>query len=184
MKRTRRSIFSFSVLPVIALCAIDATAGALKVHGIFSSNMVIQRNKPILIWGWTEPGSTVSVQFGEEKAEAVAGGGAGRWEGTFTAREANAIGRKLTVAAGDEAIEMDNIVIGDVWVMNGQSNMAFGLGKTTQADLEGVQAHLPLLRSLGISPNEKPTLQTDLPKSVVDNGGWVVASPKRAGDGR
>ena len=67
--------------------------------------------------------------------EAMADGEAGRWEVTLDARDADATPRKLTVASGDENIEMDNIVIGDVWVMNGQSNMAFALGKTDQADL-------------------------------------------------
>ncbi len=179
--RSQQSIRSFSILLAITLCAVDASAGTLKTHGIFSSNMVIQRGKPIVIWGWAEPGRTVSVQFGREEADGAADGTSGRWEATFPAREADASGLKLTVVSGDETIEMDNIVIGDVWVMNGQSNMAFVLGKTTQADLESAQAHLPLLRQLRIKPNEKPTLQTDLPESVLGNGGWIVASRKTAG---
>ncbi|MHC4202577.1 MAG: sialate O-acetylesterase family protein [Planctomycetota bacterium] len=137
---------------VIAIQGI-AAAGTLKLHGIFSSNMVVQRSKPIVIWGWAETRAKVSVQFGEEKTEATADGEAGRWKVTFPAREADATGRKLTVVSGGETIVMDNIVIGDVWVMNGQSNMAFGLGKTSEADLEGVQAHVPLFRAVKISPN-------------------------------
>ena len=65
---------------------------------------------------------------------------------TFPAQPANATGQKLIVASGDEKLEMDNILIGDVWVMNGQSNMAFGLGKVYEADMEMAAAHLPLLR--------------------------------------
>ncbi len=179
--RSRRFILSLSVLLAIALCTGGAAAGALKTHGIFSSNMVIQRDKPITIWGWAKPGGKVSVQFGKEKAEATADGKAGRWEVTFPAREADATRRKLTVAAGDEKIEMDNIVIGDVWVMNGQSNMAFGLGKTMHADMEMAQAHAPLFRRVGISPNESDTLQSDIPADRLSSGGWVAASPKTAG---
>jgi len=172
-------VLSLSVLLALGLCTGDTSAGTLKTHGIFSSNMVIQRDKPIMIWGWAEPGSKVSVQFGEEKAEATAGGKAGRWEVTFPAREADANGQKLTVTAGDETIEMDNIVIGDVWVMNGQSNMAFGLGKTYRSDLEAATAHLPLLREVRISPNEQYTLQEDLPAEKVS--GWSVSTPETAG---
>jgi len=158
-----------------------ALAGTLKTHGIFSSNMVIQRDKPIKIWGWAKPGQNVSVQFGQAKARVTANGEAGRWEATFPAQQANVTGQKLTVAAGDETIEMDNIVIGDIWVMNGQSNMAFGLGKTLQADMESVQAHLPLLRRVGISANEQATPQSDIPADRLSSGGWVAASPETAG---
>jgi sialate O-acetylesterase len=159
-----------------------APARPLTVHGLFSSHMVLQRDKPVAVWGWAEPGRKVSVQLGDEKAEAAAAGETGRWEVTFPARPADATGRKLTVTAGDETIAMDDIVVGDVWVMNGQSNMGFGLGKTEEGDLEAAQAHLPLLREIRITPNEHETLQTDIPASALPNGGWVVASPQTAGD--
>ena len=180
MKRNQRCILSLSIVVTIALCAVEANAGVLKTHGIFSSNMVIQREKPITIWGWAGAGSKVSVQFGHENAEAVADGEKGRWQVTFPARPADAAGRKLTIIAGDDMIEMDNIVIGDVWVMNGQSNMAFGLGKVQESDLEIAQAHLPLLRQIRISPNESYPLQTDLPEGVAS--GWNVCTPENAGE--
>jgi len=179
--RIKRISLALSILLASSLFAAAATAGELKVHGIFSSNMVIQRDKPIRIWGWAAPGGKVSVQFGQAKAEAAADAKAGLWEVTFPARQADANSRKLTVTAGDEKIEMDNIVIGDIWVMNGQSNMAFGLGKTMHADLEIAQAHAPLLRRVGIGPNEHETLQSDIPADRLSGGGWVEAGPKTAG---
>ncbi|UCC32236.1 MAG: hypothetical protein JSU86_08120, partial [Phycisphaerales bacterium] len=141
--------------------------------------MVIQRDKPIVIWGWAETGHKVSVQFDEKKAEATADAGSGRWEVRFPARQADATGLKLTVTSGDETIEMDNILIGDVWVMNGQSNMAFGLRATYRADLEAATAHLPLLRHIRISPNESETLQVDIPADRIT--GWTVCTPETAG---
>jgi len=170
---------------VIALAAMapaatwSAESGALRVHNIFGSNMVVQRDKPITIWGWAETGRKVSVQFGQAKAEATAGGEAGRWEVTFPAREANATGQRLTVTSGDKIIEMENILIGDVWVMNGQSNMAFGLAKTYEADMEIATADLPLLRRVGIAPNESETLQANVPADKIE--GWTVCTPKTAG---
>ena len=65
-------------------------------------------------------------------------------------------------ADGDETIEMGNIVIGDVWVMNGQSNMAWGLAKTEWADMELAQAHVPLFREIRITPAEYETLRESL----------------------
>jgi len=177
--RHKQCILWLSIVLAMALCAGVAAAGTLKTHGIFSSNMVLQRDKPIEIWGWAKPGGKVSVQFGGAKADAAADGKTGRWEVTFPAREADANGQNLTVTAGDETIEMDNIVVGDVWVMNGQSNMAFGLGKTFRSDLETATAHLPLLREVRISANEQYTLQADLPAEKVS--GWTVSTPRTAG---
>ena len=166
-------------LMLITAGASAAENQALRVHNIFGSNMVIQRNKPIKIWGWAPAGQKVSVQFGEAKAEAAAEGQQGRWEVTFPAQEANPNGQKLLVRAGDKTIEMENILIGDVWVMNGQSNMAFGLAKTYEADMEIATAHLPLLRRVGIAPNESETLQVDIPADRID--AWTVCTPETAG---
>ncbi|NQT36880.1 MAG: hypothetical protein HQ581_05300, partial [Planctomycetes bacterium] len=151
-------------------------------------NMVIQRDKPITIWGWAEPGQKVSVQFGQEKAAATADGEAGRWEVTFPAKQANATGQKLVVTSGDETIEMDNILIGDVWVMNGQSNMAFGLRAVYQAGFESSMAHLPLLRHIQIRGGaESEFVETDIPDEYINNAddpdkNWKVVTPEVALD--
>ena len=152
----------------------------LKVHGIFASNMVLQRGKPIMVWGWAAPGDPVTVQLGQEKAEAKAAGDKGRWQVTFPPREASADPLTMAVSAGDEKIEMRNIVIGDVWVMTGQSNMAFGLGKILESDLESVQANLPLLRLFSIDPNEQSAPQEDIPAEKIATQGWAVSAPETA----
>ena len=172
-----RAIF-LSLLAVSAL-SLPAEARALKTHRIFSSNMVLQRDKPIVIWGWADAGDKVAVQFGTEKAEAVAAGDAGRWEVTFPAHPADATARTLTISSGDETLRLDNLLIGDVWVMNGQSNMALGLDKVNDGDFEIAQADLPLLRHFRITPNESYELQTDLPDAAVE--GWTVCTRETAG---
>jgi sialate O-acetylesterase len=166
------------------LCSAQdaAPTAKLKVHSIFASNMVIQRDKPVVVWGWAQPGQTVTVQFGEEKAEAEAAGDKGRWEVTFPARKASAEPRSMVVAAGGEKVEYFNIVVGDVWVMNGQSNMAFALDKVQEADMEAAQAHLPLLRFFSIDPNEQSTLHEDIPAEKIRTQGWAVSDPKTARD--
>ena len=125
-------------------------ADALKVHGIFRSNMVLQRDKPVKVWGWAPAGAAVAVSLGDQTRSGKAGGDDGRWEVVFDAQPANAKPQTLTVKAGDKTIRMDNILMGDVWVMNGQSNMAFGLRAVYQAGLESAQAHLPLMRHIRI----------------------------------
>ena len=172
---------------LITAGASAAENQALRVHNIFGSNMVIQRQKPIRIWGWAPAGQKVSVQFGEAKAEAVAAGQEGRWEVTFPAQEANPAGQKLLVRAGEQAIEMENILIGDVWVMNGQSNMAFGLRAVYQSHFEASMAHLPLLRHIRIMGGaESENIETDLADKFINGRDvdkkWKVVTPEVAMD--
>jgi sialate O-acetylesterase len=162
--------------------AEEKTPSALKVHAIFNSNMVLQRGKPIKVWGWSKPGASIAVQLGAEKAEAKAAAEKGRWEVTFPAREASAVPQTLQVSAGSETVAMTNVVVGDVWVMTGQSNMAFPLGKVLDRDIESVQANLPMLRLFAIDPNEKATLQEDIPAEKISTKGWAVSTPQTAQD--
>jgi sialate O-acetylesterase len=176
------------IIILLALCQLpmranDAAAAAktLKVHSIFSSNMVIQRNKPIKVWGWCKAGDAVSVTLGDDKKDCVAGDD-GLWEAMFDAREASAEPMMLKVVSGEQSVVMDNIVVGDVWVMNGQSNMAFGLGKVLCVDMESAQSDLPLLRLFSIDPNEQIGAQKDIPLEKIPGGGWLVSSPRTCRD--
>ena len=164
-----------------SISAQDATpAGRLRLHAIFDGDMVLQRDKPITIWGWAAPDSAVSVQLGTDKAEAEADSEKGRWEVTFPARPASAEPQTLIVSAGGEKVEMGNIVVGDVWVMYGQSNMAFPLGKVLHQDTESAQANLPNLRLFSITSNEQADMPDDIRREAIDTGGWVVSTPEAA----
>ncbi len=179
----KQGILLLTVLLGTALCA--GAAEPLKVHGIFRSNMVIQRDKPTTIWGWAPAGKTVRVAFGERSAEGTAKGDDGRWEVTFEPQAANGAGQTITVVCGDETIEMDNVVIGDIWVMNGQSNMAFGLKAVYRADLESATAHLPLLRHIRINAGaESEHLEKDLDDRFIngrdEDKNWRVVAPEAA----
>ena len=183
MKTTIRCLAAMLAMACLTvLCAAQETApaGKLKLHAIFDSDMVLQRGKPIVIWGWAKPGENVSVQLGKDKAEAKAAADKGRWEVTFAAREASAEPQTLTVTAGGEKVEMGNIVVGDVWVMYGQSNMAFPLGKVLNRDTESAQANLPNLRLFSIATNEQADPQEDIRRETIDTGGWVTSTPETA----
>ena len=161
-------------------------ARRLKVHGIFRSNMVLQRDKPITIWGWASNGTQVKVSLGELTATGTATGDPGRWEVIFKAQSANAIGQRLTVVADGQSIVMDNILIGDIWVMNGQSNMAFALRAVYEGEFEASMAHLPLLRCFRIqSGAESEHVETDLNEKFVNgqdepDKNWKVCTPEVA----
>ena len=158
----------FGALPVSA---------KLKVHSIFSNNMVIQRDKPVKVWGWADPGAKITVTLGADKIDVQAADGDGEWSVTFEPRAASPDAVKLNVVAGNDSVTYDNIVFGDVWVMNGQSNMERDLGKTIECDLEAPQANLPLLRLLTIRSNEQKELQKDIPVEKIGDG-WAVCTPE------
>jgi sialate O-acetylesterase len=189
-------------LPIFALtCAILSTLSALaaptkpqiareklKAHGIFRSHMVIQRDEPITIWGWAPVGTVVEVAFGKNTATSKAAGEAGRWEVKFDPQPANSEPQSLTIKGSKDNIKMENILIGDVWVMNGQSNMAFGLKAVYQAGFESAQAHLPQLRHFRIqSGAESEYVETDLNDDFifgkdVEDKNWRVVTPETSLD--
>jgi sialate O-acetylesterase len=174
---------------------VDRQSKAFKLHNIFGSDMVLQRGKPIMVWGWAKPGSKVTVSLGKESAEATAAAaapievfgyeeaykGLGTWEATFPAREASTEAITLAATSGGETITLDNILVGDVWVMSGQSNMAFPVEKTDAKDLLP-QANIPLLRFFSIQGNEQASLQDDIRPEGIDtvSGSWDVSSPETA----
>ena len=162
-------------------------ADALKTHGIFRSNMVMQRDKPITIWGWAPVGTEVEVLFGKRSAKGKAAEGKGKWQVTFESQSANSEGQELVVKAGKEVIRMENILIGDLWVMNGQSNMAFALKAVYQNAFESAQAHLPLMRHVRInSYAESEHVETDLEEKDLNGNdpdkNWKVVMPEVALD--
>ena len=173
---------ALSLFSAIGIAEDAPPPGALKVHALFASNMVIQRGKPIKVWGWAKPGQAVSVELGGEKADVTAGEGKGRWEVTFPARQASAQPQTLVVVAGEAKVAMTNVVVGDVWVMNGQSNMAIGLAKILHGDMESAKADLPLLRLFPIDPNEQSELQEDVPADKIATQGWAVSTRETALD--
>ncbi|MDA7882279.1 hypothetical protein N9A94_08230, partial [Akkermansiaceae bacterium] len=174
-----------SVLPALAAPSRPQVAPEkLKVHGIFRSHMVIQRDEPITIWGWAPVGTEVEVTFGPNTATSKAAGEAGRWEVRFDPQAANSEPQILSVKGGKSTVKMEDILIGDVWVMNGQSNMAFALKAVYQAGFESTQAHLPLMRHIKIRAGaESEYVETDLKDDLifgedVEDKNWRVVTPE------
>ena len=192
---TLMAILGMAALTSLCPGQVAPQAKTLKLHHIFGSNMVLQRGKPIMIWGWAKPGSKVSVTLGKESAEATTAAaapvdvfgheeaykGLGKWEATFPVREASTEPITLAAASGGETITLDNVLVGDVWVMHGQSNMAFPSGKCDVRDLLP-QANIPMLRFFSIQGNEQASPQDDIRPEAIDtvSGSWDVSSPETA----
>lgn len=184
MNNIARVHFAVLVLLMAGVQSIHA-ASDLKIHGIFRSNMVLQRDKPITIWGWAPDGTNVSVSLGNLSANGKSTGKDGRWEVTFKPQAANVNRQSITVKTGDNTIQLDNILIGDIWVMNGQSNMAYGLSGVYQKHFEASMAHLPLMRQIRINSGaEHEDLKSDIEDQFIngknEDKNWQVVSPDTA----
>lgn len=138
---------SFSLLFLIPYVAI----GQLSVATVFSSNMVLQREKPIAVWGKAVPGITVEVKFGILKRTTVAANDSS-WLVYLPKQKANTQPQTLGISSGDTAVLFSNILIGDVWICSGQSNMEWMMKKEMHWKEEKFNAHQPLIRFMNPSP--------------------------------
>src|SRR5262249_39547366 len=130
----------------VALVALAPAAQAgLKLPSVFGSHMVLQRDKPIIIFGYADPGEKVSVTLDDDKATATANG-QGFWKATLPARKASDKGAKLTVEGDGTTITHTDILVGDVWVGSGQSNMEQSVAGSSRPKETIDAAKHPLVR--------------------------------------
>ena len=116
----------------------------LKMPAIFGDNMVLQRNLPVPVWGWSAPGEKITIKFNKQEKSTRADK-TGKWMVRLEPLSASSKGKTLTVTAGEESREFNNVLVGEVWLCSGQSNMASGFKylRITK-EIEGVS--YPLLR--------------------------------------
>ena len=148
-----------------------ATKSLSFVSTVFGDNMVLQRGKPDTIWGWSDPGDVVRVQIGESTANATAGPDH-RWQVKV---QPPAPGGPYTVKiTGHQTVEFHNVLVGDVWLCGGQSNMGLPLRFTKNAEDEIKAANYPNIRFF--------TVQGRPAYHHVDviEGNWRAVSPDTA----
>ena len=158
---------------MIMLCILSGAASAnVTVYPLFGNNMVLQRNKTVPVYGIAAVGENVSVTFNGQVKSTTADS-LGNWRVDLDAMSTNATGQTLTIT-GQNVINLTNVVIGDVWLAGGQSNMATTLGGYAQpGDIEN--ANYPAMRRFTVPANtaQDPYVGT---MSTV----WSVVSPSTA----
>lgn len=165
-----------------ALAAPLATA-AVQLASPFGDHMVLQRGRPVPVWGAAAPGERVKVEFAEQSASAAAGPD-GRWRVNLDPLAASAEPRVFTVKgdASTPSITLRDVLVGEVWLCGGQSNMERQLGpRPPQPEIinwraEAAAAHLPLIRQLHV----RQTLAAGPQENVVAT--WTVCSPETVVD--
>jgi len=149
---------------------VPAIGQGLCVHNLFQSNMVLQRDKPVAIWGWAAPDEKVTVSFAGQTQSATAGKDRA-WKVMLTALTTNAQPQKLTVQGKDKTLTLENILVGDIWVLGGQSNMEFPLANVENGSLEIVSANFPEIRILTVPAQNGPEAKQGFPR-LHEWSGW------------
>lgn len=167
-----------------------AIGNSLCVHNLFQSNMVLQRDRPIPIRGWAAPGETVTVTFGKETRTTIAAADRS-WHVELPAMPASSEPRTITVKGKTETIELTNLLVGDVWLLGGQSNMEFEIRKLEEGPLEILSAHFDQIRLFTVPQQNGPETRNAFPRQYQWNsffsqhfrqGYWDVCSPETVPD--
>ena len=176
----------FKIALFTAVCALisQSSRSEVKLPAIFGSDMVLQQGVPVKVWGWASPGEAVSVSFGGDKAETKADE-KGEWKLELPAQKASAIPAKL-VAKGANEIVLDNVLVGEVWLCSGQSNMEMTFGNcftdNAEAAAAAAKAGDPQIRIFPISRNTSSVPLRDFDpapeKSEAGMNKWKLCTPE------
>jgi sialate O-acetylesterase len=173
MKRFVFCSFLSCLVLLGAILAPNAQAD-VKLPSVIGSHMVLQRDKPLPIWGQADAGEEVTVQVDDEQGSAAAKADQnGAWKVTLPPMKADGKAHTLTIT-GENKIQLKDILIGEVWIGSGQSNMEWTLGGSHDAKEAIPAADQPQIRLFQV-----PKIQAAAPASDV-KAAWRVCTPKKA----
>ncbi|MBL8813191.1 MAG: sialate O-acetylesterase [Planctomycetaceae bacterium] len=163
-----------AVFFLVALLLVPGFVSAedLKLAAVFSDHMVLQRDKAVAVWGWADPGEKLTVEFAGQKQSATADA-AGKWMVRLEALKANAEAESLVVTSEkpDRSVKISDVLVGEVWLGSGQSNMAMTVNRAKDFDAEKAAAQFPLIRMFREESKGALKAQSD------SKGKWTVCSP-------
>jgi sialate O-acetylesterase len=167
-------------LPLLLLLAASALCAraAVTLPAIFSDHLVLQRDARVPVWGTADAGTTVTVEFAGQKKSATAAAD-GRWRVDLDPLPASAISRDLLITAQHnskiENQKITDVLVGEVWLGSGQSNMAMTVNRAQDYETEKAAATFPLIRHFKEESPNSATPQT------VGKGRWVLTTPDAVG---
>jgi sialate O-acetylesterase len=167
--RLRRVIFG-SLMLLAALAHAKVAFAPL-----FTDGAVLQREKPVPVWGSADAGEVVTISYAGQTCTALTGPD-GRWIALLQAMVAVPIGTDLTATGVKSTAVAHDVVVGEVWLCSGQSNMEFTVDRAMNAPAEIANAHFPLLRHIKIERQ-----MSESPVERVTTSGWKAATPETVG---
>ncbi|GAB3734415.1 sialate O-acetylesterase [Spirosoma lituiforme] len=157
---------------LISLVASQAAFADVRLPNVFGSHMVLQRRKPVPVWGWAEAGEKVTVTLNNQ-TKATKAGKDGTWRVALDAMEAGGP-YQLLVKGKNNTVTFDDVLAGEVWICSGQSNMEWPLSAAANAKTEIPVANYPTIRQLLVKKAISLT-----PKDNID-GSWSICTPETA----
>jgi sialate O-acetylesterase len=159
---------------LVLVCLATAAPAEVKLAGVFGDHMVLQRNVHLPVWGWAAPGETVTVTLDHQSKTATADG-SGKWSLKLDALPAGGT-FQLKVQGAKESVTASDVLVGEVWLCSGQSNMEMNVWGVKNKDAEIAAAKHPTIRMYAIDhvPAKEPQARR--------NGHWAVCSPQQVGN--
>jgi len=162
------------LLAVLVGCSSLFAAG-FRLAAPISDHMVLQREKPVAVWGWADAGESVTVAFAGQSKTATADAD-GKWMLKLDALTASAEPRSLTVTGKDgHKIEVKDVLVGEVWLGSGQSNMSFTVQSANNFGAEKTAAKYPLIRHYREASTHATT------PAAEGKGVWQECTPENVG---
>jgi sialate O-acetylesterase len=164
-----RAMTKLIAFVLVAIVSVSARA-ELKLPAVISDHMVLQRGKPVTIWGWADAEAPVEVTI-EKQTRKTKAEKDGTWRVEFKSLKAGGP-LTLTVRSGEKAIDVQDVLIGEVWVCSGQSNMQMTVSQSLNGDQEVAAANFPSIRLFDVPRQAKPEPQQDVAAK------WAPCSPE------
>jgi sialate O-acetylesterase len=176
MKIFRRSVFRTVSQGVILASALSAVCSSVlmaevKLPNIFSDHMVLQQGQENKVWGKGNPTEKLTITLGDKSVQATADA-QGNWTAKLPVMTAGVGPLKMTVS-GSSTIEINDILIGEVWICSGQSNMQWSVAQSNDPDLEKLAAKYPNIRMINF-----PQVGSQEPIWSHDDRKWMVCKPE------
>jgi len=172
-RKLLQSIGPFSLALYAFLTAPAWLQADVKVPALFTDQMVLQREHANPLWGWADPGEEVHVVIAQRQAKKTKADEDGKWRVVLDPLPAG--GPHKIVIEGKNRLVIDDVLVGEVWVCSGQSNMAWTVNNTYASDLTARTSDYPQLRMITV-----PRLGTQEPQDDFD-GNWQKSSPETVG---
>jgi sialate O-acetylesterase len=167
MQILKQTLFFFLTLFPLAWLMAE-----LRTPAVIGNHMVLQQNHLNPIWGWDKPNTAIEVKISGQSHKTVSDT-KGYWRVTLSPMKASTSPKVMSIQ-GSSSLTYENILVGEVWLCSGQSNMGWSVGKSDDQDLESMSAKHPYLRLISV-----PNVGTQEPQDDFD-GKWEEATPETA----
>lgn len=162
----------FSLVAILFSCSAATLQAEVRLPHVFSDHMVLQHSAEVPVWGWAGPGEEVTVSLGQQQLKTKADD-QGAWRVRLQPLKAGGP-HELTVK-GSSTVTISDVLVGEVWLCSGQSNMAMAVSRSLNPQSEAAAADFPQIRMITIARDPQLEPQDDA------GGAWTVCSPQTVG---